>query len=390
MYNFDYYIPTKIFFGKGALDKLPSEIALHASKVLLVYGGGSIRRNGIYDALLPLLARAGIEVCELSGVEPNPRVTTVARGAQLCRENGVGAVLAVGGGSVIDCSKVIAAAALSAGDPWDLVTGKARITAALPVFTVLTAAATGSEMNNGAVISNMETHDKLGVKSPAMQPVASVLDPTYTFTTSRHQTAAGTADIMSHTLENYFSRAADFTLLDGMAEAILKTCIQYGPAALKTPDHYEARANLMWASSLAINGLIRWGKADAWSVHSMEHPLSAYYDITHGDGLAVLTPSWMTHVLSEATLDRFVRYGVQVWGVDPALDKWEIARRSIDITRDFFTRVLGIPGSLRALGIDETHLEEMAQKASTPALQKDAFVPLFPNDVLAIYRRCLD
>ena len=390
MYNFDYHIPTKIFFGKDQIVKLPAEIKAIATKILLVYGGGSIKRNGIYDTLLPLLKEAGIEVYELSGVEPNPRVTTVAKGAQMCKEHGIEAVLAVGGGSTIDCTKVIAAAAYYDGDPWDLVVRKAPITNALPVFSVLTASATGSEMNNGAVISNMDTNDKLGIGHPAMLPRASVLDPTYTYTTNKHQTAAGTADIMSHTLENYFSKADDFYLLDGMAEAMLKTCIKYGPIALAEPENYEARANLMWTSSLAINGSVRWGKADAWSVHSMEHQLSAYYDITHGDGLAILTPAWMKHILSENTLDRFVKYGVNVWGIDASLDKWEIANRSIDMTQDFFVNSLGIPANLREVGIDESQLEVMAEKASTPMLQKDAYVPLFPEDVLAIYKLCLE
>lgn len=389
MYNFDYHIPTKIFFGKGQIVKLPAEIKAIATKILLVYGGGSIKRNGIYDTLLPLLKEAGIEVYELSGVEPNPRVTTVAKGAQMCKEYGIEAVLAVGGGSTIDCTKVIAAAAYYDGDPWDLVIRKAPITNALPVFSVLTASATGSEMNNGAVISNMDTNDKLGIGHPSMLPRASVLDPTYTYTTNKHQTAAGTADIMSHTLENYFSKADDFYLLDGMAEAMLKTCIKYGPVALEDPENYEARANLMWTSSLAINGSVRWGKADAWSVHSMEHQLSAYYDITHGDGLAILTPAWMKHILSENTLDRFVKYGVNVWGIDASLDKWEIANRSIDMTQDFFVNGLGIPATLREVGIDESQLEVMAEKASTPALQNDVYVPLFPEDVLAIYKLCL-
>ena len=389
MYNFDYHIPTKIFFGKDQIVKLPAEIKAIATKILLVYGGGSIKRNGIYDTLLPLLKEAGIEVYELSGVEPNPRVTTVAKGAQMCKEYGIEAVLAVGGGSTIDCTKVIAAAAYYDGDPWDLVIRKAPITNALPVFSVLTASATGSEMNNGAVISNMDTNDKLGIGHPSMLPRASVLDPTYTYTTNNHQTAAGTADIMSHTLENYFSKADDFYLLDGMAEAMLKTCIKYGPVALEDPENYEARANLMWTSSLAINGSVRWGKADAWSVHSMEHQLSAYYDITHGDGLAILTPAWMKHILSENTLDRFVKYGVNVWGIDASLDKWEIANRSIDMTQDFFVNSLGIPATLREVGIDESQLEVMAEKASTPALQNDVYVPLFPEDVLAIYKLCL-
>ncbi|MEA4920853.1 MAG: iron-containing alcohol dehydrogenase [Clostridiaceae bacterium] len=389
MYNFDYSIPTKIFFGKGQITKLPSEIKKVASRVLLVYGGGSIKKNGIYDALMPLLKDAGIEVFELSGVEPNPRVTTVAKGSDICRKHNIEAVLAVGGGSTIDCSKVIAAASYYDGDPWDLVTRKAPVTNALPVFTVLTASATGSEMNAGAVISNMDTNDKLGLSNPAMMPRASVLDPEYTYTTSKYQTSAGTADIMSHTFENYFSKASDFYLLDGMAEAMLKTCIKYGPIAMEDPQNYEARANLMWTSTLAINGIVRLGKADAWSVHSMEHQLSAYYDITHGVGLAILTPAWMRHVLSENTADRFANYGINVWDIDKRLPKMEIAEKAIQATQDFFVKGLGIPATLREVGINESKLEIMAEKASTEALQKDAFVPLFPKDVLEIYKRCL-
>ena len=389
MTNFTYSITTTVHFGEGQIAKLGGEVAARVKRVLIVYGGGSIKRNGIYDTLLPLLTAEGIEVVELSGVEPNPRVTTVNKGAQLCREHGIEAVLAVGGGSTIDCSKVIAAATYYEGDAWDLVIGKAPITKALPLFTVLTASATGSEMNNGAVISNMETNDKLGLKSPYMQPTASVLDPTYTYSTSPHQTSAGTADIISHTFENYFSRADDFYMLDAMAEAILKTCFKYGPIALEDPENYEARANLMWASSFAINGTIRWGKADAWCVHSMEHQLSAYYDITHGDGLAILTPSWMRHILSDDTVDRFARYGVNVWGLDSSLDRYELANKAIDLTEDFFVNKLHIPATLREVGIDESQLEVMANKASTSALQKDSYVPLFPEDVLAIYKRCL-
>jgi len=389
LYNFEFCVSTEIFFGKGQVVRLGPAIKKRADRILLVYGGGSIKRNGVYDDVVGTLNAAGVSFVELSGVEPNPRITTVRRGAALCREHDLQAVLGVGGGSTIDCAKVIGAAVRYDGDPWEFVADRTKITDSLPIFTVLTAAATGSEMDNTAVISNLETNDKLGTGHPSMLPVASVLDPVYTYTCSAHQTAAGTADIMSHTFENYFSRADDFALLDGMAEAILKTCIRYGPVALEKPDDYEARANLMWASSHAINGLIAKGKADAWSVHSMEHQLSAYYDITHGDGLAILTPAWMRHVLSDATLGRFVRYGVNVWGLDPALPGREIAERAIDLTQDFFVRRLHIPATLREVGVDGSKLELMAQKASTRALQTAAFVPLFPEDVLAIYRSCL-
>ena len=282
MNNFTYSIPTTVFFGKGQVENLPGAIKQYGKKVLMVYGGGSIKKMGLYDKIVSLFKENGIEWVELNGVEPNPRVTSVNKGVQLCRENGVEAVLAVGGGSTIDCSKVIAASVAYPGDAWDIVIGKAEITKVLPVFSVLTLSATGSEMDPTAVISNMETNDKEAVANPGMLPKASVLDPSYTFSVSKYQTAAGTADIMSHIFEVYFSRVKDAYMQDRMAEALLKTCIKYGIIAVNEPDNYEARANLMWTSSWAINGLLTMGKEVAWTVHGIEHELSAYYDITHG------------------------------------------------------------------------------------------------------------
>ena len=388
MLNFHYDIGTEIYFGKGQIAALPQAIAKVAQKILLVYGGNSIKRSGLYDQVQNLLKEAGIQVWELGGVEPNPRVTSVNKGAQLCKEHGLQAVLAVGGGSVIDCAKVIGAGAYYDGDAWDLVIHKAPVTQVLPIFSVLTLAATGSEMDAGAVISNLQTNDKLGLSHPAMRPTASVLDPTYTFTVPKNQTAAGTADITSHLLEGYFAREEAY-LQDRMSEAMLKTCIHFGPIALEHPEDYEARANLMWTSSLAINNLLAYGKGTAWSVHSMEHQLSAYYDITHGVGLAILTPAWMNHVLSEKTVHKFVEYGVNVFGISGDLPDMEIAQKAIEATKDFFFQKLGLPSTLHEVGIGEEHLEEMAEKAATPALQENAFVPLHKEDVLAIYKACL-
>lgn len=311
------------------------------------------------------------------------------RGAALCRQHGLGGVLAVGGGSTIDCAKVVAAARFYSGPAWDLIERKAPVTQVLPVFSVLTLSATGSEMDDVAVISNWQTSEKRSIAHPAMRPVASVLDPAYTFTVPANQTAAGTADIMSHTLETYFSRCQTGYLQDRMAEAILKTCIHFGPIALRTPDDYTARANLMWASSHAINGTIALGKECPWSVHTMEHQLSACYDITHGVGLAILTPAWMRYVLSEATAPKFAEYGVNVWGLDAALGQMELARRAIDATRRFFVEELHLPATLREVGIGPERFDEMAQKAATPALQNEAYVGLGAADVKKIYEMCL-
>ncbi|MFR8518356.1 MAG: iron-containing alcohol dehydrogenase, partial [Emergencia timonensis] len=315
MQNFNYSIPTKVYFGKGQIKKL-SKISQFGTKVLMVYGGGSIKGNGIYDKAAAVLRESGVSFFELSGVDPNPRIETVALGAKLCKEKEIDAVLAIGGGSTIDCAKMIAAAAKYDGDPWDLVLDGSKIKDALPIVTILTLAATGSEMDGFAVISDMDKNDKLDTASELIKPAFSILDPKFTYSVSQKQTAAGTADIMSHVFEVYFTREKDAFLQARMCEAVLKTCIKYGPAAMENPEDYDARANLMWASSLAINGLLSYGSDVQWCVHPMEHELSAFYDITHGVGLAILTPVWMEYVLSEATIDKFVEFGINVWGID--------------------------------------------------------------------------
>ena len=386
MKDFIYDIGTKIYFGKGAVNNLGAVLKEHSSKVLLCYGGGSIKKMGIYDAVVNQLKEYGIEWQELSGIEPNPRVTSVNEGVRLCRKHGLTAVLAVGGGSTIDCAKVVAAGVSYEGDAWDLVSKKADVISVLPVFSVLTLSATGSEMDPTAVISNMDTNDKIGLKHPDMRPVASFLDPEYTYSVSKYQTASGTADIMSHIFEIYFSTVKSAYIADRMAEAMLKTCIHYGITAVNEPENYEARANLMWCSSLAINNLLTYGKGTPWSVHSMEHQLSAYYDITHGVGLAILTPSWMRYVLRDETVDKFVEYAKNVWDIDCDGDKFATANKAIDKTEEYF-KALGIPSTLREVGIDEEKLEIMAEKASRTL--GNVFVPLTKDDVLNIYKMCL-
>lgn len=383
MNNFKYSIPTTIYFGKDQLCHL-DELKNSGSRALLVYGGGSIKRSGLYDAAMKILQDAGISVTELSGVEPNPRIESVRRGVELCREHQIEMVLAIGGGSVIDCAKVVAAGACYDGDAWDLVLDGGKIKKALPVYSVLTLAATGSEMDNFAVISDMSKNEKWGTGSPLVKPVMSILDPTYTFTVSQKQTAAGTADMMSHTFENYFTNVEGAALQGHLCEAVLKTCIQYGPVALDEPDNYEARANLMWAGSLAINGLLSGGAEVSWCVHPMEHELSAFYDITHGEGLAILTPVWMRFVLKKdpSKAGRLAEYGRSVWGL--AGDDEKVAEEAIDKTAEFFFRTMRMPENLRAVGItDKSHFEEMAAKAE--AGSQGCFVPLTKEDIISIY-----
>lgn len=387
MKNFNYSIPTKVFFGKNQIKVLSREIKNYGSKVLLVYGGGSIKKSGIYDKITEILKTNDIRFWELPGVEPNPRITSVRKGVQLCHENEIELILAVGGGSSIDCAKVIAAGYYYEGDAWDIVLDPRKIKKVLPIATILTLAATGSEMNSNSVITNFDTKEKLGTGHPAMSPKFSILDPTYTYTLPTNQTAAGTADIISHIFEVYFSNTKEAYLQNRMAEAMLKTCINYGPIAISDPENYEARSNLMWTSSLAINGIISYGKVTEWSVHAMEHELSAYYDITHGVGLAILTPHWMKYILNESTLDKFVEYGVNVWGLDENGDKGAIANEAIEKTREYFIS-LGIPSSLMEVGINEEKLEEMA-KQSTRRGKIGNFRALEAEDVLSIFRAAL-
>nr|AAA23206.1 butanol dehydrogenase [Clostridium acetobutylicum] len=387
MLSFDYSIPTKVFFGKGKIDVIGEEIKKYGSRVLIVYGGGSIKRNGIYDRATAILKENNIAFYELSGVEPNPRITTVKKGIEICRENNVDLVLAIGGGSAIDCSKVIAAGVYYDGDTWDMVKDPSKITKVLPIASILTLSATGSEMDQIAVISNMETNEKLGVGHDDMRPKFSVLDPTYTFTVPKNQTAAGTADIMSHTFESYFSGVEGAYVQDGIREAILRTCIKYGKIAMEKTDDYEARANLMWASSLAINGLLSLGKDRKWSCHPMEHELSAYYDITHGVGLAILTPNWMEYILNDDTLHKFVSYGINVWGIDKNKDNYEIAREAIKNTREYFNS-LGIPSKLREVGIGKDKLELMAKQAvRNSGGTIGSLRPINAEDVLEIFKK---
>lgn len=386
MNRFAFCVPTDIRFGEGQVECLADEIGKYGRKVLLVYGGGSIKKTGLYDKIYEVLK--GYEIYELAGIEPNPKLSSVREGARLCKEYAIDVVLAVGGGSSIDASKHIACAAFYEGDPWDLVLDKSLATKALPIFTVLTICATGSEMNPGAVISNEETKEKLEINLPMLYPTLSVCDPTYLYTLPSSQTAAGTADIISHIFEQYFQPNDGAYITDRLSEAALKTCFRYGPIAMKEPENYEARSNLMWTSSIGLNHLFTVGKGGAWSVHPIEHELSAYYDITHGVGLAILTPRWMRYVLSDRTVARFAMYARNVWDIDEE-DDYAAANAGIDRTERFFQE-LGLPGTLTEIGIDDSQFREMAAEAvRTSGLSTRSYVKLDVEDVVKIYQMCL-
>lgn len=382
MQNFVYDIPTIVYFGKGQIDYLGKLALKLGKKALIIYGGGSIKKNGLFDIAAKKLDDAGISYLEFGGVEPNPKIESVREGVKICKEENIDMLIPIGGGSVIDCAKAIAIGSKYEGDPWELVVDTSKIKDALPIITVLTIAATGTEMDYYAVISNMEINDKISIDHRCMFPKYSILDPTYTESVSAYQTASGTADIMSHVFEVYFQKCGDTYIQDQFMEGIMRTCVKYGETAVKHPEDYDARANLMWASSWAINGMIACGKAGPWVCHPIEHQLSAFYDVTHGMGLAVIIPHWMKKILDDSIVDVFVSYGVNVFGIDKNLSNYEIAELAIKRTREWFDH-MNIPKNLRELGImEKDKFDIMAEKASK-GLEK-AYNPLTKQDVLDI------
>ena len=382
MQNFDYMTPTRLIFGKESIVKLPEVMRPLGKRVLLTYGGGSIKKIGLYDRVKELLK--DFEIFELAGIQPNPKYDpSVLEGVRICKEHNIDVILAVGGGSVLDCSKAIAAGAKYDGDPWDLISYKVKAQAALPIVDILTLAATGSEYDCGGVISRTETNDKIGYMDPLLFPVCSILDPVYTFSVSKKQTAAGCADAMNHTIEQYF--VADSTLLnDGFCESMLKSLMVNARKCLENPEDYTARAEMMLCCTYGCNGILSLGNSmSGWPCHGIEHALSAYYDITHGEGLAIITPRWMKHILNEKTIDRFVKYGINVFGIDATLPKQEIAEKAIDETYRFFESI-NIPMHLREVGIDDTRIDEMAHHIAVNEGLEHAYAPLTEQDIKEI------
>lgn len=388
MNSFVYDIPVKVYFGENQLGNLGAELKKFGNRVLLTYGGGSIKRSGLYDSVTEEIRRAGLELFELSGIEPNPRIDSVRKGAQICKDEKIDVLLAVGGGSTIDATKYMAAGACADHDPWEFFSRWAPIEKALPIVTVLTLSATGSEMDPGGVISNPETMDKIGRLAPQLLPKVSFLDPTLTYSVNEYQTACGAADMMSHIMEVYFNMEQDLYMLDCFMEGLMKTIIKYAPVAMKEPDHYEARANLMWASSWAINGFVNGGKQQEWSCHPMEHEVSAIYDITHGLGLAILTPRWMEYCLDETTVSKYYQFGVNVFGIDASLPEMEVAEKSIEMLKEFLYDTLGLKSSFEEVGIDDSNFEIMAGK-SCMWESLEGFKPLKQKDIMEIFKMCL-
>ncbi|GAA0360062.1 iron-containing alcohol dehydrogenase [Bacillus horti] len=385
MINFQIQNPTEILFGKDQITQLPTKVKEYGTKILLVYGGGSIKGFGLYDKVIELLQAADCEIHELAGVEPNPRLSTVQKGVQICKDNQVELILAVGGGSVIDAAKAVAVGATYDGDVWDFYDKTAVAQSALPLGVILTLAATGSEMNRGSVVTNWELKEKRGAGTTF--PSFSILDPTYTYSVPKDQTMYGIVDMMSHVFEQYFSHTEHIQVQTRSCEGLLKTIVEYAPKVLADPEDYDARATIMYAGTVALNGQLTPGVETDWASHAIEHAVSAIYDIPHAGGLAILFPNWMKYVYKENT-DRFKRFAVEVWNVDPAgKTDDELALAGIEATRTFFDQI-GAPSRLADYDIKNEHLDQMASHA-TRFGTIGGFKKLEKEDVLQILEMSL-
>lgn len=384
MENFVFQNATKVIFGKGTEEQVGQEVKRYTDKVLLHYGGGSIKKTGLYDKVMKSLAEAGVTVHELGGVKPNPRVDLVRKGIGICREKGIDFILAVGGGSVIDSAKAIAIGVPYEGDVWDFYTRKAKVESALPIGVVLTIPAAGSETSGASVITNEEGYYKRDVGHDMLRPRFAILNPELTFTLSAYQTVCGVADIMAHVMERYFTNTENVDLTDRLCEGTLKTLIHNTPIAIQDPTNYAARAEIMWAGTVAHNDLLGTGRVEDWASHMIEHELSGIYDVPHGAGLAAVFPAWMKYVYKR-NINRFAQFAVRVWNVEPdftSLEKTALA--GIERLKEYF-RSIGLPVTLKELGIPEDRLEEMAAKC-TERGPVGNFVKLEKEDVLNIYR----
>lgn len=388
MLNFDFYAPARILFGKGEENRIGELLKPRAKKVLLHYGSGSVKRSGLLDRVTDSLKKSGISYVELSGVLPNPRLSLVHEGIALCRKEQVDLILAVGGGSVIDSAKAIAVGVYYDGDVWDLYETFLQVDRALPVATILTIPAAGSESSEHTVITNEEKGLKRGYGNPLLRPVLSIMNPELFYTLPKAQLGYGVADMMSHVFERYFTNTTHTDLTDGLCEVTLKTLMKNAPIALNDMQNYEAWCELGFGGTVAHNGLVGMGREQDWACHDMEHMLSAVYDIPHGAGLAVLTPGWMQYVYKD-NINMFVQFAVNVMGVEGSFrDPDAIVQEGIDRLKRFFLR-MGLPSSLKDFGIGEDRLEEMAKKATGAAFGSErplgGLKKLYWQDVLAIY-----
>ncbi|RUA06144.1 MAG: NADH-dependent alcohol dehydrogenase [Fusobacteria bacterium] len=384
MLNFNFQNKTEIIFGKGVENLVGEKVSQYGTKVLLHYGGSSFKKYGLYDKVVKNLKDKGIEIFELGGVLPNPRLSLVREGISICRENNIDFILAVGGGSAIDSAKAIGAGVKYSGDVWDFFEGKASVVETLPVGVILTIPAAGSESSSGSVITNEDGWYKRSFGGNIVRPKFAIMNPEITYTLPRYQTAAGAVDIMAHVLERYFTNEKHVELTDRLCEAVLKTVISNTPKALDFPEDYNARAEIMISSTVAHNGWIDMGRSTDWASHKIEHELSGIYDITHGAGLAIIFPAWMKYNY-KANMDRFVQFATRVWNVEMNYyDPEATVLEGIKKFEEFLTSI-DMPTRLSQANIDSERFEEMAAKATENG-KIGNFVKLTKEDVVNIYK----
>jgi len=383
MNSFNFYNPTQIFFGENSIKNLAKSIKDYQN-ILLAYGGGSIKRNGIYDNVISILKAENKNIFELSGITPNPRIEKVYEGIKICKENDIDFILAVGGGSAIDCAKAVAIGSKTDKDFWQaFYLDWEKCTDGTPLGTILTLSATGTEMNSGSVITDWENHVKTNYGTKYMAPKFSILDPIYTYSLPKEQTIYGSIDILAHVFEQYFSTPDKSNLSDDLAEGIIKNVIENLETAIEKPEDYIARSNLMWCSTMALNGIIGLGKNQDWNSHQIEHSLSGLYDIAHGAGLAVVFPAWMKYVYKNG-INKFKRYAINIWNVDTEnKTDDEIALEGINKTKEYFSKI-GAPVTLGELNIPKEDIEKIA---TTALVNGDgSYVKIYRKDVEEILK----
>ncbi len=388
MEDFVFACGTKIIFGKGKETEVGREVKKHSSRIMLVIGGGTVKRSGLYDRVVKSLKEAGVDYVEFAGVQPNPRLALAHKGVEIARKEKLDFILAVGGGSVIDTAKAIALGVPYQGDLWDFYTRKAVPEKALPVASVLTIPAAGSEMSIFSVISDEASGRKIGLGVDVLRPVFAIMNPELSYTLPAYQTAAGCVDIMLHTTERYFTNTPDVDFTDRMAEALLKTMVDKSRQVMKDPTNYALRAEIMWAGAISHNGFLETGKQTDFASHAIEHELSAAYDVTHGAGLAVVFPAWCKYVYKH-NLPRFVQFAVRVMNVEQDYFHPErTALAGIEAVERLF-KDIGMPTRLADMGIDYQRIEEMADKCTKgDTIKVGKFLPLGKRDIVEIYKLC--
>jgi alcohol dehydrogenase YqhD (iron-dependent ADH family) len=385
MNNFKFWSPTEFIFGRNTVSKVGQLVKKQGgTKVLIHYGGQSALRSGLLADVENSLQNEFIEYVKLGGVQPNPIDTLVYEGIDLCRKENVNFILAIGGGSVIDSAKAIAVGVPYAGDFWNFFDRTVTINRALPVASVLTIPAAGSEGSDSMVITKTQGGLKRGSGSPLIRPVFSIMDPVLTFTLPANQTAYGIADMMAHVMERYFTQTQAVEVTDRLCEAVLLAVIKEAPIVIREPNNYDARANIMWAGTVAHNGICGVGREEDWATHGLEHELSALYGVAHGAGLAVMFPAWMQYVYTSG-IDRFVQFAVRVWGIEPTGDKKETALKGIKALKDFFSSI-GLPVNFEQLGAKSADIDHLIETLKiNSGGQLGAFRKLDMNDARAIY-----